>query len=36
MLSVRDVLLHPLQISWAELFDHTYYIIDYFSIKISK
>ena len=23
MLSVRDALLHPPQISWTELFDHT-------------
>ena len=35
-LSVRDALLHPSQISWTELFDHAYYIIDYLSIKISK
>ena len=34
--SVRDALLHPPQISWTELFDHSYYIIDYFSITMSK
>ena len=35
MLSVRDALLHPPQIDWTELFDHSY-IIGYLSIKISK
>ena len=35
MLSVRDALLHPPQISWTELFDHTD-IIGYLSIKMSK
>ena len=45
-LSVRDAdaLQHPppppispgLEQAWTELFDHTYSIIDYFSIKVNK